>query len=247
MNYTLSKNLLVQTFSEGCKEKSKWKIGTEHEKFGFKKKSLEPITFEDIQEIFNKLSKKYDWEKFFEGSNLIALKKNNASITLEPGGQVELSGAPMKNLFETCKEVNQHQSELDDVCKSMEIDFLGMGLLPKWKINKIKLMPKKRYKIMSEYMPQVGSKGLDMMFRTATIQANYDFSSETDMIKKMRVSQSLQPVIIALYANSPFIDGEVTSYKSYRSYIWTKTDKKNESFSIITTSHNCTLCKFAFH
>ena len=226
MNSSLNKNLLVKIFSEGCKEKIKWKIGTEHEKFGFKKKSLEPINFQDIQQIFLKLSNKYNWEKVFEDSNLIALKKNNASITLEPGGQIELSGAPMKNLFETCKEVNQHQSELDDICKTMDIDFLGMGLLPKWKLNKIKLMPKKRYKIMSEYMPQVGSKGLDMMFRTATIQANYDFFSESDMVKKMRVSQSLQPIIIALYANSPFVDGKITNYKSFRSFIWTKTDKK---------------------
>ena len=226
MNSLLNKNLLVQIFSEGCKEKPKWKIGTEHEKFGFKKKSLEPINFEDIQEIFLKLSKKYGWEKIFEGPNLIALKKDKASITLEPGGQIELSGAPMNNLFETCREVNKHQSELDDICKSMRIDFLGMGLLPKWDIDKIKLMPKKRYKIMSQYMPKVGSKGLDMMLRTATIQANYDFSSELDMIKKMRVSQSLQPVIIALYANSPFIGEKVTNYKSFRSYIWTKTDKK---------------------
>ena len=159
MNSSLNKNLLVETFSEGCKEKIKWTIGTEHEKFGFRKKSLEPINFQDIQQIFLKLSNTYNWEKVFEDSNLIALKKNNASITLEPGGQIELSGAPMKNLFETCKEVNQHQSELDDICKSMEIDFLGMGLLPKWKLNKIKLMPKKRYKIMSKYMPKVGSKG----------------------------------------------------------------------------------------
>ena len=146
MNSTLSKNLLVQIFSKGCKEKSKWKIGTEHEKFGFKKKSLEPIKFKDIEEIFLKLSKKYSWKKNFEGSNLISLTKDNASITLEPGGQIELSGAPMNNLFETCKEVNQHQGELDDVCKSMDIDFLGMGLLPKWKINKIELMPKKDIK-----------------------------------------------------------------------------------------------------
>ncbi|MAI28891.1 MAG: glutamate--cysteine ligase [Pelagibacteraceae bacterium TMED124] len=226
MNSKLNKSLLVQIFAEGCKEKVKWKVGTEHEKFGFKKKSLEPINFLDIQKIFSRLSNKYNWEKIFEDSNLIALKKNNASITLEPGGQVELSGAPMENLFETCKEVNQHQGELDDICQSMGIDFLGMGLLPKWEINKITLMPKKRYKIMSEYMPQVGSKGLDMMLRTATIQANFDFSSESDMVKKMRVSQSLQPIIIALYANSPFIDGKITNYKSFRSFIWTKTDKK---------------------
>ncbi|MDC2966352.1 glutamate-cysteine ligase family protein, partial [Alphaproteobacteria bacterium] len=102
----LSKELLVQIFSQGCKEKNQWKIGTEHEKFGFKKKSLEPINFRDIEDIFLKLSKKYNWEKIFEGTNLIALKKDKASITLEPGGQIELSGAPMNNLFETCKEVN---------------------------------------------------------------------------------------------------------------------------------------------
>ena len=112
MNSMLSKELLVQVFSQGCKEKNQWKIGTEHEKFGFKKKSLEPINFSDIEDIFLKLSKKYNWEKIFEGTNLIALKKDKASITLEPGGQVELSGAPMNNLFETCKEVNQHQNEL---------------------------------------------------------------------------------------------------------------------------------------
>ena len=132
----------------------------------------------------------------------------------------------MKNLFETCKEVNQHQTELDDICSSMKIDFLGMGVLPKWKRDQIKLMPKKRYKIMTKYMPKVGSKGLDMMFRTATIQANFDFSSEKDMIIKMRVSQSLQPLIIALYANSPFIENRLTNYMSFRSHIWTKTDKK---------------------
>ena len=226
MKENLNKELLVESFFKSVKPKKDWRIGTEHEKFGFKKKSLEPINFSDIQKIFSTLSLAYEWEKIYEGSKIIALKKNQASITLEPGGQVELSGAPMRTLFETCSEVNQHQNELDEVCKEMEIDFLGMGLLPKWKRDKIKLMPKKRYNIMRDYMPKVGSKGLDMMFRTATVQANFDFSSENDMKNKMRVSQSLQPVIIALYANSPFIDGNLTDYMSYRSLIWTKTDKK---------------------
>ena len=226
MTDELNKNMLIESFAKGIKKKSNWRIGTEHEKFGFKKKSLEPIVFEDIQKIFNQLSLKYGWQKIFEESNVIALKKNGASITLEPGGQIELSGAPLISLFETCAEVNKHQKELDDICKQFDIDFLGMGVLPKWERSKIQLMPKQRYKIMSNYMTRVGEKGLDMMLRTATIQANFDFSSEIDMIKKMRVSQSLQPLIIALYANSPFIDGQITDFTSFRSFIWTKTDKE---------------------
>ncbi len=235
MSKDLNKDTLIKFFSDGCKPKRDWMIGTEHEKFGFRKNSLQPIDFKDIKKIFMKLSNEYGWKKIYECKKLISLKKNNASITLEPGGQIELSGAPMKNLFETCKEVNQHQTELDDICNLMKIDFLGMGVLPKWNRDQIKLMPKKRYKIMSKYMPKVGSKGLDMMFRTATIQANFDFSSEKDMIMKMRISQSLQPLIIALYANSPFIDNKLTNYMSFRSHIWTKTDKKR-----------CGLLKFVY-
>jgi glutamate--cysteine ligase len=226
MTDELNKNMLIDSFARGIKKKANWRIGTEHEKFGFKKKSLEPIAFEDIQKIFNQLNIKYGWQKIYEESNVIALKKDGASITLEPGGQVELSGAPLFSLFETCAEVNKHQKELDDICKQLDIDFLGMGVLPKWERSKIQLMPKQRYKIMSNYMTKVGDKGLDMMLRTATIQANFDFSSEIDMIKKMRVSQSLQPLIIALYANSPFIDGKITNFTSFRSFIWTKTDKE---------------------
>ena len=225
MKDELNKNILIESFAKGKKKKVNWRIGTEHEKFGFKKKSLEPIIFKDIEKIFHQLSVKYGWQKIFEETNVIALKKDGASITLEPGGQIELSGAPLVSLFETCAEVNKHQNELDDVCKHLDIDFLGMGVLPKWERSKIKLMPKKRYKIMSNYMPKVGEKGLDMMLRTATIQANFDFSSENDMVKKMRVSQSLQPVVIALYANSPFIDSRITDFTSFRSFIWTETDK----------------------
>ena len=221
----LSKEKLIEIISKGCKKKDDWRIGTEHEKFGFKKKDLSPINFNDIQEIFFNLSSKFDWIKIEENGNIIGLRKKKSSITLEPGGQIELSGAPLKSLFETCKEVNQHHDELNAVCKDFEIEFMGMGVLPKWELKNLNLMPKKRYQIMSEYMPKVGKKGLDMMMRTTTIQANFDFMSESDMVKKLRVAQAIQPVIIALYANSPFIDGRLTNYLSYRSYIWTETDK----------------------
>ena len=220
----LDKDNLISFFSSGCKDKESWRIGTEHEKFGFRKKTLEPINYEDIKKILENLSIKFGWERIYEENYLIGLKKNDASISLEPGGQIELSGAPLENLFQTCKEVNTHQVELNSVCEELDIEFMGMGVLPKWNREKINLVPKKRYKIMSSYMPRVGSSGLDMMLRTCTIQANFDFSSEIDMIKKIRVSQSIQPVIIALYANSPFINGKLTNYLSFRSHIWTNTD-----------------------
>ena len=223
-NNELTKDELISFFSDGCKEKKKWRIGTEHEKFGFRKKTLEPIRYSDIEQILTKLSLKFGWKRKFEEKKIIGLKRNNSSISLEPGGQIELSGAPLENLFETCIEVNSHQDELNSVCEELDIDFMGMGVLPKWSRNDMSLMPKKRYKIMSKYMPSVGSEGLDMMLRTCTIQANFDFSSEEDMKKKLAVSQSIQPLVIALYANSPFIDGKLTKFLSYRSYIWTKTD-----------------------
>ena len=226
MTNKLSKESLISFFKNGCKEKKNWKVGTEHEKFGFNRSNLKPITYEDILKIFNGLSERYLWKKKIENNYLVALEKDGSSITLEPGGQIELSGSPKDSLFETCKEVNEHQKELDDICKNLEIDFMGMGVLPKWKLKDIPLMPKDRYKIMKSYMPKVGSNGVDMMQRTATIQANFDYSSEEDMIKKFRVGLSLQPAIIGLYANSPFVDGKLTNFLSYRSYIWTKTDNQ---------------------
>lgn len=224
MKKELNKQNLISKLSDGCKVKEKWRIGTEHEKFGFKKNDLSPITFEDIQVIFSNLCSEFSWEKIYENDKIIELRKNNSSITLEPGGQIELSGAPLEDLFQTCKEVNLHQDELNKVCKNLNIQFMGMGALPKWEIIDLPLMPKERYKIMSQYMPKVGKNGLDMMLRTTTIQANFDFASEEDMVKKFRVAQSIQPLIIALYANSPFIGGKLTDYLSYRSYVWTETD-----------------------
>ena len=146
---------------------------------------MEPIRYSDIEQILTKLSLKFGWKRKFEEKKIIGLKRNNSSISLEPGGQIELSGAPLENLFETCIEVNSHQDELNSVCEELDIDFMGMGVLPKWSRNDMSLMPKKRYKIMSRYMPKVGSLGLDMMLRTCTIQANFDFSSEQDMKKKL--------------------------------------------------------------
>ena len=155
MTENLSKENLIAKLSDGCKAKEKWRIGTEHEKFGFKKRDLKQISFKDIQQIFSKLSSKYNWKMTKENKNIIGLRKGNSSITLEPGGQIELSGAPLRNLFETCKEVNQHHDELNAVCKDFEIQFMGMGVLPKWELDDLKLMPKERYKIMSDYMPKV--------------------------------------------------------------------------------------------
>ncbi len=225
MNEELTKDILISKFSDGCKNKKDWKIGTEHEKFGFIKKNLSPIGIKEIQKIFSKLSITYGWNKVYENKNIIELRKNGSSITLEPGGQIELSGQPLENLFQICHEVNQHHDELNAVCKDYDIEFMGMGVLPKWNLKKLQIMPKRRYEIMREYMPKVGELGLDMMMRTTTIQANFDYSSEVDMIKKFRVAQSLQPIVIALYANSPFIGGKLTEYLSYRSFIWTRTDK----------------------
>mgnify|MGYP001244069641 CR=1 FL=1 len=225
MKNNLTKSKLISLFQEGCKKKNLWKIGTEHEKFGFKKKNLKPITYDDINKIFLRLSSKYFWEENKENGKITSLSRDNCSITLEPGGQIELSGAPLNDLFETCKEVNNHQNELTDVCQDLAIDFMGMGFIPKWKLENIPIMPKARYRIMKEFMANVGTHGKDMMFRTSTIQANFDYSSETDMIRKFRVSQSLQPIIIALYANSPFQEGKLTQFLSYRSFVWTKTDK----------------------
>ena len=126
-NGDLTKDLLISFFTDGCKHKKKWRIGTEHEKFGFNKKTLEPIKYQDIEKILNKLSIKFGWKKIFEEKKIIGLKKNNSSISLEPGGQIELSGAPLKNLFHTCAEVNSHQDELNSVCEELDINFMGMG------------------------------------------------------------------------------------------------------------------------
>ena len=225
-NKILTKKKIIAYIEDGCKSKERWKIGTEHEKFAFQIENFKPINYEKISLLFSALNESFGWKKIYEGSNIVALEKAGCSITLEPGGQIELSGAPLENLFQTCEEVNLHQSELNSVSEKLGINYMGMGFLPKWELSDIKIMPKKRYQIMSKYMQKVGTNGLDMMLRTSTIQANFDFESEEDMVKKFRVGLSIQPAIIALYANSPFVSGKLSSYLSYRSWVWTKTDNQ---------------------
>ncbi|XP_021291113.1 glutamate--cysteine ligase, chloroplastic [Herrania umbratica] len=221
----LTKEDLVAYLASGCKPKEKWRIGTEHEKFGFEFKTLRPMKYEQIAELLNGISERFDWDKVMEGDNIIGLKQGKQSISLEPGGQFELSGAPLETLHQTCAEVNSHLYQVKAVAEEMGIGFLGIGFQPRWGIKDIPVMPKGRYEIMRNYMPKVGSLGLDMMFRTCTVQVNLDFSSEADMIRKFRAGLALQPIATALFANSPFTEGKPNGYLSMRSQIWTDTDK----------------------
>lgn len=220
----LTEQQLVDYVASGCKPKEKWRIGTEHEKFGFYKDDKRRIKYEDIQSILLEMQERFEWDPIMEGENIIGLKKNGQSVTLEPGGQLELSGAPLSTVNETCAEVNSHLYQVQTTSERLGIGFLGLGFDPKWTREEIPIMPKGRYQIMRKYMPTVGSLGLDMMFRTCTVQVNLDFDSEEDMIKKFRVSLALQPIATALFANSPFMEGKPNGFLSYRSHVWTDTD-----------------------
>ncbi|HHI88688.1 MAG TPA: glutamate--cysteine ligase [Hellea balneolensis] len=217
---------MVEWIAAGCKPKSSWRIGTEHEKIGFNSETLHPLPYEGGVSIFAMLEglKKFGWQGVEEGGYLIALKREGASVSLEPGGQFELSGAPLESIHQTCGEVNRHLREVREIAEQIGAGFLSLGFRPVTRLEDVPVMPKGRYKIMRAYMPKVGKLGLEMMFRTCTVQTNLDFSSEADMVKKMRVSLALQPVATALFANSPFKDGKPNGYKSYRSRIWLDTD-----------------------
>ncbi|MCX7545855.1 glutamate--cysteine ligase [Marinicella gelatinilytica] len=222
-----SKNQLIDYIASGSKPKAEWKVGTEHEKFGFHKHNLKPLHYDEpggIRDILEGLAKHHNWQPVYENGYLIALSRNGCSITLEPGGQLELSGAPLADVHQTCAETNLHLNEVKSVAEPFGTAFLGMGFQPTASREDIAFMPKDRYKIMSAYMPKMGNLGLDMMKRTCTIQANLDYSSEADMVKKFRVSLALQPVATALFANSPFTEGKTNGFLSYRSHIWTDTD-----------------------
>ena len=222
-----SKSQLVNFLEAGCKSRDQWLVGTEHEKFGFHKNSHQPLGYAEqggIRDILEGLRDTFGWEGVYEHEHLIALKRDGCSITLEPGGQLELSGAPLANVHETCCETSQHLKEVEQIAEPLGAAFIGMGFHPTATREGIEYMPKGRYEIMRNYMPKVGSLGLDMMKRTCTIQANLDFASEQDMVKKFRVSLALQPVSTALFANSPFTEGKPNGYVSYRSHIWTDTD-----------------------
>ncbi|MDH3233410.1 MAG: glutamate--cysteine ligase [Alphaproteobacteria bacterium] len=220
------KKQLIATLEAGCKPPEAYRIGTEHEKFAYRRSDLKPLAYEGpggIGELLLALQQ-FGWAAVHEGENIIALKRDGASITLEPGGQLELSGAPLETLHQTCDEVNTHLHEVKQVGEQFDIGLLGLGYQPKWPRDAIPWMPKGRYAIMKRYMPLKGSLGLDMMLRTATVQVNLDFASEADMVKKFRVGLALQPIITALFANSPFTEGKPNGFLSYRSHIWTDTD-----------------------
>ncbi len=217
---------LIEYFAAGNKPKASWRMGTEHEKFGFNRQTMKPLPYDGPAGIRAMLEgmTRFGWEPVTEGNNPIALLRGKANITLEPGGQLELSGAMLETLHETADENAQHIDEVKTVANEIGAGFIGLGFAPQWKREDFDWMPKGRYKIMREYMPKKGKLGIDMMLRTCTVQTNLDFESEADMVKKFRVSLALQPLATALFANSPFREGKDTGFKSYRSQIWTDTD-----------------------
>ncbi|HRP73082.1 MAG TPA: glutamate--cysteine ligase [Luteimonas sp.] len=217
---------LVAVLASGEKPIGDWRIGTEHEKFGFRLDDLRPPEFDGergIEALLKGLTR-FGWAAVEEHGRTIALEKDAASVTLEPAGQLELSGAPLADIHQTCREVGEHLREVKTVADELRLGFLGMGFQPKWRRDEMPWMPKGRYRIMREYMPKVGNLGLDMMTRTCTVQVNLDYATEADMVKKFRVSLALQPIATALFADSPFTEGKPNGYLSWRSHIWTDTD-----------------------
>ncbi len=218
-----------QRWRPAASRPSSFRIGTEHEKFGFNLADLSPIPYEGghgVKAVLEGMEGLLGWEPIADNGNIIGLADpvGGGAISIEPGGQFELSGAPVDNLHQTCRETNAHLAQVREVAEPLGIGFLGLGMTPTWSRADVPAMPKQRYRIMANYMPKVGSLGLDMMFRTSTIQVNLDFSSEADMVKKMRVGLALQPVATAIFANSPFTEGKPNGFKSFRAEIWRDTD-----------------------
>jgi glutamate--cysteine ligase len=226
-----SRDELVTYIEQGEKPKAQWRIGTEHEKFPFYREGLKPVPYEGpagIRALLEGMAEKSGWRPIYDLDHVIALEDPTCalggSITLEPGGQFELSGAPLQTIFQTCEELDKHLKLVREVADPLGISFLGLGSSPLWTRAETPRMPKSRYGIMTAYMPKVGKLGLDMMYRSATVQVNLDFADEADMVKKMRVSLALQPIAAALFANSPFTEGKPNGYLSFRSAIWLDTD-----------------------
>ncbi|TCM55908.1 glutamate--cysteine ligase [Rhizobium sp. PP-F2F-G48] len=222
---------LTEYLADGNKPKEAFRIGTEHEKFVFYTADNSPVPYAGdagILKLLEGMQQKTGWEPIIDAGHLIGLVEptGRGAISLEPGGQFELSGAPVETLHETCKESNTHLAVLRDIAEPLGIRFLGIGGSPKWTLAETPRMPKSRYDIMTRYMPKVGSQGLDMMYRTCTIQVNLDFSSEADMAAKMQVSLKLQPLATALFASSPFTEGKPNGLQSWRGEIWRDTDNQ---------------------
>ncbi|MEO1226748.1 MAG: glutamate--cysteine ligase [Pseudomonadota bacterium] len=221
------KRQLVEWLERGVTPKSDWRIGTEHEKFIYHLSDLSPVSYDERQGVNALLSglRRFGWRPVREKETLIGLVDDTgASVSLEPGGQIELSGAALETIHQTCDEVHEHLRQVKEINAELDLGMIGLGFHPFWRRGDVPWMPKGRYGIMSAYMPKRGGLGLDMMVRTCTIQTNLDFDSEADMVKKFRVSLALQPIATALFANSPFTEGRPNGFQSYRSHIWTDTD-----------------------
>ncbi len=229
-----SRDELIAWIEEGARPPEQFRIGTEHEKIPFYRTGRSPVPYVGlpargeggIRALLEGMQKRLGWAPVNDGPNIIGLydATSGAGISLEPGGQFELSGAPFDTIHQTNAELDGHFAALKAVAESFGIGFLSLGMSPKWRLGEIPLMPKQRYAIMAKYMPKVGTRGLEMMFRTCTVQANFDFSSEADMVKKLRVSLALQPIATALFANSPFTEGKLNGFLSARSEVWRHTD-----------------------
>ena len=221
-----SKAQLVESVEQGSKPASDWRIGTEHEKFAFRWDDYRRLPYDGdcgIRALLEGLER-FGWDPVREGETVIGLKRDGASVSLEPGGQLELSGAALETIHQTCDEVHTHLAEAETVTKELGAGLIGLGFDPKWRREDVPWMPKGRYRIMRDYMPKKGNLGLDMMVRTCTVQVNLDYASEADMAKKFRVGLALQPVATALFANSPFTEGRPNGFRSWRAHIWTDTD-----------------------
>ncbi|PKQ12497.1 MAG: glutamate--cysteine ligase [Alphaproteobacteria bacterium HGW-Alphaproteobacteria-1] len=218
---------LAEYLASGCKPVADWRIGTEHEKFGYCKDTLRPLPYEgprSILAVLEGLRDGHGWTPVEEGGHLIGLEKDGANVSLEPGGQLELSGAPLETIHQTCDEVNEHLRDVKDIADRVGVGFIGLGAAPVWMHDDMPLMPKGRYKLMDSYMQKVGTMGRSMMRRTCTVQVNLDFGSEADMVQKFRVALALQPVATALFANSPFFEGKPNGHKSWRARVWRDLD-----------------------
>ncbi|MDQ2067422.1 glutamate--cysteine ligase [Xinfangfangia sp. CPCC 101601] len=214
---------LAGLLESGCKPADQWRIGTEHEKFGWLTDSRKPLPYageRSISALFAGLESRFGWTPVREGANIIGMTRNGANISLEPGGQFELSGAPLVSVVETAAELDNHFDEVGQIAGPLGIRFMSIGAAPEWRHEDMPVMPKGRYRLMTDYMGRVGTHGTQMMYRTSTVQVNLDFASEADMVKKMRVAIALQPVATALFASSPFFEGKENGHKSWRSRIW---------------------------
>ncbi|MDZ4310781.1 MAG: glutamate--cysteine ligase [Cypionkella sp.] len=213
---------LAEMMADGCKPKADWRIGTEHEKFGWLTDTRAPLPYagdRSVSALFAGLQG-FGWTPVLEAENIIGMTRRGANISLEPGGQFELSGAPLENLHQGAAELQNHLDEVKAIADPLGIKFMGIGAAPEWSAQTMPVMPKGRYRLMTDYMGRVGTHGTQMMYRTCTVQVNLDYASEADMVKKLRVALALQPVATALFASSPFFDGKLNGHKSWRSRIW---------------------------